>query len=267
MSNILPGSKPQVDPKLEDLAFITQDNKPRNSTLQKIKNLFLGTTNMGTTATTVTGAVAEVNSQLNDLTNENNIFIYVDGTNGIDTNNGLTEITPVKTVKKALNLVPEITSRFYVIKFLNNCSSTDNLEITKNISIDMNNFAFWGNITTKINGYAARMKLNIEIRNGSIHGNITSYANLTISNSTINGNCIFNGAGLCNATRLAKTTVSSSSGYSIVATNTCQLTLEEAIIGGVNGLQAIQESDIRKIKVTNNSTGVQENTTTGGVIR
>ena len=69
MSNILPGSKPQVDPKLEDLAFITQDNKPRNSTLQKIKNLFLGTTNMGTTSTTVTGAVAEVNSKLNDLTN------------------------------------------------------------------------------------------------------------------------------------------------------------------------------------------------------
>ena len=76
MSNILPGSKPQVDPKLEDLAFITQDNKPRNSTLQKIKNLFLGTTNMGTTATTITGAVAEVNSQLNDKANLRDVKIF-----------------------------------------------------------------------------------------------------------------------------------------------------------------------------------------------
>lgn len=52
----------------QEHVYIAQGGKTRKTLLQKIKEFVIGTTTMGTTATDITGAIAEHTSQLNDMT-------------------------------------------------------------------------------------------------------------------------------------------------------------------------------------------------------
>ncbi len=70
--NALDGNEP---------VYIAQGGKTRKTLLSKIKDFIIGTTNMGTTATDVTGAIAEIKgsvdsntSQLNDMANNISIL-------------------------------------------------------------------------------------------------------------------------------------------------------------------------------------------------
>lgn len=56
----------------QEHVYIAQGGKTRKTLLQKIKEFVIGTTTMGTTATDITGAIAEHTSQLNDIANEVN---------------------------------------------------------------------------------------------------------------------------------------------------------------------------------------------------
>lgn len=53
----------------QEHVYIAQGGKTRKTLLQKIKEFVIGTTTMGTTATDITGAIAEHTSQLNENTN------------------------------------------------------------------------------------------------------------------------------------------------------------------------------------------------------
>ncbi|MBS5983852.1 MAG: hypothetical protein KIC67_14705 [Clostridium butyricum] len=53
----------------QEHVYIAQGGKTRKTLLQKIKEFVIGTTTMGTTATDITGAIAEHTSQLNKNTN------------------------------------------------------------------------------------------------------------------------------------------------------------------------------------------------------
>lgn len=67
--------KTTVDPTLTDNIIVGQENGNdftiKKTTLQKIKELLLGTTVMGTTADTVTGAVKEINNKIGTIDIEN----------------------------------------------------------------------------------------------------------------------------------------------------------------------------------------------------
>lgn len=54
----------------QEPVYIAQGGKTRKTLLQKIKEFIIGTNTMGTTATDITGAIAEHTSQLNDIMNE-----------------------------------------------------------------------------------------------------------------------------------------------------------------------------------------------------
>lgn len=51
----------------QEHVYIAQGGKTRKTLLQKIKEFVIGTATMGTTATDITGAIAEHTSQLNDI--------------------------------------------------------------------------------------------------------------------------------------------------------------------------------------------------------
>ncbi|WP_394884163.1 hypothetical protein [Clostridium butyricum] len=53
----------------QEHVYIAQGGKTRKTLLQKIKEFIIGTATMGTTATDITGAIAEHTSQLNDIAN------------------------------------------------------------------------------------------------------------------------------------------------------------------------------------------------------
>lgn len=53
----------------QEHVYIAQGGKTRKTLLQKIKEFVIGTTTMGTTATDITGAIAEHTSQLNEKAN------------------------------------------------------------------------------------------------------------------------------------------------------------------------------------------------------
>lgn len=61
--NALDGNEP---------VYIAQDGKTRKTFLQKIKEFVIGTANMGTEATDVTGAVAEINTKVEENTTQLN---------------------------------------------------------------------------------------------------------------------------------------------------------------------------------------------------
>lgn len=63
----------------QEPVYIAQGGKTRKTLLQKIKEFIIGTTTMGTTATDITGAIAEHTSQLNDIAkNINGWIVYND---------------------------------------------------------------------------------------------------------------------------------------------------------------------------------------------
>lgn len=55
-----------------EAVYIAQDGKTRKTFLQKIKDFIIGTTTMGTTATDVTGAVAEIKKSVDENTTQLN---------------------------------------------------------------------------------------------------------------------------------------------------------------------------------------------------
>lgn len=58
----------------QEHVYIAQGGKTRKTLLQKIKEFVIGTTTMGTTATDITGAIAEHTSQLNEKVNKTAII-------------------------------------------------------------------------------------------------------------------------------------------------------------------------------------------------
>lgn len=63
----------------QEHVYIAQGGKTRKTLLQKIKEFVIGTATMGTTATDITGAIAEHTSQLNDIAkNINGWIVYND---------------------------------------------------------------------------------------------------------------------------------------------------------------------------------------------
>lgn len=60
----------------QEHVYIAQGGKTRKTLLQKIKEFVIGTTTMGTTATDITGAIAEHTSQLNEKANLSDVKIF-----------------------------------------------------------------------------------------------------------------------------------------------------------------------------------------------
>lgn len=60
----------------QEHVYIAQGGKTRKTLLQKIKEFVIGTATMGTTATDITGAIAEHTSQLNEKANLSDIKIF-----------------------------------------------------------------------------------------------------------------------------------------------------------------------------------------------
>lgn len=73
----------------QEHVYIAQGGKTRKTLLQKIKEFVIGTTTMGTTATDITGAIAEHTSQLNENANDIEILNKKD----LRTNIHLTDAT------------------------------------------------------------------------------------------------------------------------------------------------------------------------------
>lgn len=60
----------------QEHVYIAQGGKTRKTLLQKIKEFVIGTATMGTTATDITGAIAEHTSQLNEKANLSDVKIF-----------------------------------------------------------------------------------------------------------------------------------------------------------------------------------------------
>lgn len=68
----------------QEHVYIAQGGKTRKTLLQKIKEFVIGTATMGTTATDITGAIAEHTSQLNDIMKNSSDFIPLPIESGIE---------------------------------------------------------------------------------------------------------------------------------------------------------------------------------------
>ena len=118
----------------QEHVYIAQGGKTRKTLLQKIKEFVIGTATMGTTATDITGAIAEHTSQLNDKANKIESIIYKDTFSGSENLNdivepGIYQIADVTNISNAPNkswsILEVVASNTYVKQIYTNSVDGD----------------------------------------------------------------------------------------------------------------------------------------------
>lgn len=138
----------------QEHVYIAQGGKTRKTLLQKIKEFVIGTATMGTTATDITGAIAEHTSQLNDITNSGYLDISKDA-KGVDyktikSNGFYRNVTGTPTVGTSgvLQVMANTDKWSIVYKW----STISNAVITEYISCkDGDNYSQWKQISNNQN--------------------------------------------------------------------------------------------------------------------